>query len=252
MLSVWARQMKILYGAIFWIFVALLLVLFAIPFFKTTPTCSDGIQNQGETAPDKGGPCKALDERFLYPLSVRFVRVFPVKSDTYMALAYLDNPNKEAGIKKLFYKFNLYAEDGLLVAEKEGSTFILPETIIPIVESFQGLSKFKPVYATFSVTREPFWEKMKNQTKGIEVNIKSVTTDKKPRIDAEVTNLTINDFYKLHFIAIVYDKKGNAFAVSKTYLDRLKPGETKSFAFVWPNQFREDIGKIEIHSLIEP
>src|SRR3989338_3644962 len=76
----WASQRRTTYLIGVFIFLAL---IFGVPIYANyykPASCSDGVQNQGETAPDKGGPCILLDERALAPASILWSRSFEVRT----------------------------------------------------------------------------------------------------------------------------------------------------------------------------
>src|SRR3989344_4168769 len=96
-------------------------------YLKTPPTCTDGRQNQGETSVDKGGPRPLLDTSSLSPSAILWTRSFYVRSGSYDAVAYIQNPNQEAGVRAVSYRF-------VLIAERTGAAFLMPGGITPVFE----------------------------------------------------------------------------------------------------------------------
>ena len=73
----WAGRRRFIYLATVILFFVIVIgtpVVYLIISIK--PTCFDGKQNQGETAPDKSGPCLVLDERYITPYAVMWARSF--------------------------------------------------------------------------------------------------------------------------------------------------------------------------------
>ncbi|HUO50500.1 MAG TPA: hypothetical protein VMU25_02990, partial [Candidatus Paceibacterota bacterium] len=71
----WAARRRILY--IFGVIVFFAIVVggpIAYHVLTIPLTCHDGIQNQGETSIDHGGPCLMLDENALEPSAVLWTR----------------------------------------------------------------------------------------------------------------------------------------------------------------------------------
>ena len=117
--------------------IAFLVLLAGIPLLKFSyhaPTCTDGVQNQGETAADKGGPCPVLDGRALSPASILWSRSFTVRDGLYSSVAYVQNDNAQAGVRLVSYRFGLYDGKNVLIAERAGQMFIMPASITPVYE----------------------------------------------------------------------------------------------------------------------
>src|SRR5262245_42578779 len=131
----WASRRRATYttGAIVF-FVILLGGPLVYWYLKIPETCSDGIKNGDETAVDKGGSCPLLDERLLSPHAILWARQFSVRDGSYNVIAYVENPNENAGVKVAPYRFRLYDDRNILVAEREGAGFIMPGTVTPIFE----------------------------------------------------------------------------------------------------------------------
>ncbi len=250
--SPWAKRRKRIYGTGALILVAAVLIPIIFYASYTPPTCFDGKRNQGETDIDKGGPCKLLDARFIQPLSVQWARPFLIRHGFYNAVAYIENVNREAGIKDIIYKFRLYDSQNILVAERTGRTPIYPAKVFPIFESRIGTGERIPVRATFEFISPKKWEKMQDATKGIRVsNTKFDTTLGYPRITAEVKNNTLDRIRRIVLVATVFDTTGNAINASHTFLNKLDAGETQEIAFTWPEQFKQKVARIDVVPLVE-
>ena len=234
----------------------------AYKYFTIPPTCNDGIVNQGETAPDRGGPCPLVDVRRLSPSSVLWARAFRMRlpvSDaahpggTYTAIAYVQNPNDDAGVAKARYIFRLYDEQNILVAEREGKTFIMPGGITPIIEANIDTGNRIATHTLFQFTDRLTWERFDDVSHNISVTnrtVRDVATT--PRIEAEALNTSVTTKTDLQFAAAVFDTAGNAFAASATQLDRLEAGARAPIVFTWPSSFAVQIGRVDIIPLLPP
>src|SRR5712671_4293742 len=91
----WAARRQVLYIGIILLFLGAVSAypVYAI-FIRHTPTCMDGIHNQGERGIDCGGICPraCLDQVVPQPL-VQWARIFPVSGSIYNLVAYIQNPN---------------------------------------------------------------------------------------------------------------------------------------------------------------
>lgn len=249
----WASKRRFLYGAgTFLVFAVLICVPLAIWLYDA-PTCSDGKLNQEETAIDKGGPCPLLDERMLSPSAVLWSRAFPVRGGLYSAVAYVENPNEGAGIQAVDYRFGLYDEKNILVAERKGRAFIMPGAITPVFEGAINTGNRTVARTYFEFTSRSVWERMHNAASVLLVSNKNITTpESKPRLAARVKNTSVEPVLNPSFVAIVFDPAANAFVASATTLSRLAPNEEQELVFSWPDPFGSVVGRIDILPLLPP
>lgn len=249
----WASKRRFAYGAGTFLFFA---VLIGVPMFVwlyEPSTCSDGKQNQDETAIDKGGSCPLLDERTLNPISVLWSRAFPIRGGLYSAVAYVENPNEMAGALEVHYRFGLYDERNIVVAERRGTTYILPGSITPVFEGAMGTGNRTVARTYFEFTSRPVWERMHNAASALAVSNKTVTTpESKPRLSSRVKNTSVKPILNPSFVAVIFDPAANAFVASATTLSRLAPGEEQELVFSWPDPFGSIVGRIDVLSLLPP
>jgi hypothetical protein len=216
-------------------------------------TCTDGIQNQGETAVDRGGPCPLLDERYLQPHAILWARAFRVRDGTYSAAAYVQNPNNNAGVAEARYRFSFYDAQNILVADREGTTFIMPGTITPVFGSRIDTGARIVAHTYFEFTDPLIWERADNAALAISVGNKQLSnTDTAPRITADAQNTSVTDMHAVGFTAVVFDPAGNAFAASATEVERIGAGQTANLIFSWPDPFPVRVGRIDIIPAVAP
>ncbi|MBI5469797.1 hypothetical protein HY968_00535 [Candidatus Kaiserbacteria bacterium] len=225
----------------------------AYKYFTIPPTCTDGIQNQGETAPDRGGPCPFVDERALSAIGTLWARGFRVRDGSYNAIAYVQNPNVQAGVRSVHYQFRLYDSTNVLVAEREGSTFIMPGGITPIFEG--GISTGNRIAARtfFDFTDALEWERLYPAADAISVTNMALTdTATSPRITANITNTSVAPVQDLLVSVVVFDTAGNAFTASQTRVARLGAGEMTKVIFTWPDPYPLVVGRVDITPVLAP
>jgi hypothetical protein len=225
----------------------------AYHFLTVPPTCFDGIQNQGETAVDKGGPCFLLDERYLQPSAALWARSFKVRDGTYTAVAAINDPNEQAGVADVHYRFSLYDSQNVLVTTREGHTFIMPGAVTPVLESRIDTGNRLVAHTYFELTEVPVWKRMQNAASALSISDKQLTdvTDT-PRLTAVAHNISVSDVIAPAFVAVVYDSAGNAFAASETQLDRLNANSSAGLTFTWPSPFAVQPGRVDIMPLVPP
>lgn len=250
----WATRRRILYAVGVLVFFG---VVFGIPIayklFTVPPTCGDGIQNQGETTIDRGGPCSLLDTGSLTPTAVLWTRSFKVRDGSYSAVSYIENPNAGAGATSTPYRFRLYDANNVLVADREGVTFIMPAGITPIFEGGIDTGARTVTRAYLDFISPPVWKQMKNTASVIVVGEKKLEQpDTAPRITATAQNTSVAPVFDISFVAVVFDAAGNAFAASSTHIPRLGAGEAAQLVFTWPDTFAAAAARIDITPLVEP
>ena len=225
----------------------------AYKYFTVPPTCSDGKQNQGETAPDRGGQCPRVDANTLAPSSILWARAFRVRDGSYTATSYIENPNDHAGVLHAPYIFRLYDQDNVLIAERAGETYVMPGGITPVLESAIGTGHRIVAHTFFQFTRPLTWEHYDDASVAITVNDRSLeSADTSPRLEARADNTSVKNYLNVSFVAVIFDTAGNAFAVSATRLDRLEAGQSAPIVFAWPQPFAMQAGRIDIIPLLPP
>lgn len=250
----WAAQRKMLYVlGIVLLFIIAIGGPVAYSYFSTPATCSDGSQNQGETGIDMGGPCLTLDARYLQPHATLWARSFKVRDGTYNALAYIQNPNRDAGTPLARYRFSLYDSANVLIAEREGASFIMPGSVTPIFESRIDTGNRIVAHTYFEFVDPLIWKRMRNSAIAISVGNKEISdVATSPRVSAEATNSSVSDILDPSFIAIVYDPSGNAFAASQTALSRLAAGGVAPIVFTWSDPYGVSVGRVDITPVSAP
>ena len=249
----WSSRRRTLYAS--GIILAIVAVS-AVPVARLlyhAPTCSDGIQNQGETGVDTGGPCTLLDTATLQPESVLWVRAFPVRASEYAATAYIQNPNKEAGVMSAAYKFSFYDANNVLVAERAGTTAILPGAITPVYAA-QIVSGSRVIAHSFFEFTEPLvWVRAHNPTGTLSIaHARAENIALSPSVSADVTDTAVTDLSAVTFVATVFDGAGNALASSQTIVPMLSAGKTQQIVFTWPSPFSYVPARIDVLPVMRP
>lgn len=244
----WASRRKAVYTLTTFLFFALLIGVPLFFWYVSLPeTCTDGIQNGNETAIDKGGPCPILDERLLSPHAILWAREFSVRDGTYNVIAYLENPNEGAGVAEAPYRIRLYDARNVLVAEREGSAYLMPGTVTPIFEGAIDTGNRSVSRAYLEFTAPLTWVRMTDVTLPIEIESKEVVdAGTAPRLVAKVRNSSVSDLHDIQFVATIFDTAGNAFAGSATLVPVLHEGERKEIVFTWPDRFMYVPGRIDV------
>ena len=243
----WAQRRKLIYISGIVIFLLLVVVLPLVIRLYTPPTCFDNKQNQGEFGVDCGGPCTLLCSNQYAPLTVKWSRFSKVDDGVYNALAYIENPNLNAGASNLSYIFKLYDKDGILLKERTGVTFAPADKIMAVFEPEMQTGKQVPARVEFSFTSSAVWLKQASMENNLSISNSVVTReDSAPRLTATLTNKSINQIKSIEAIAIIYNEAGNTIAFSRTIVNALAGREAREINFNWPKPFIDTYARTEI------
>ncbi len=243
----WAQKRKSIYiGSALVVFVVLVVIPLIFKFY-TPPTCSDGKKNGDELGIDCGGGCSLLCSVQYVPLNVMWQRFSKVNDGVYNVLAYIENPNLNAGANDFSYQFKLYDKDGVLLNERFGRTFAPANKVFAVFEPDLLTGKQTPYRLEFNIVSEPVWLKQTNKESALSITQAVLTReDTAPRLTAQVSNKTIYPIGKIEAVAIIYDTTGNAVAFSRTIIEGLDDKETKEINFNWPKPFGTTVARNEV------
>lgn len=248
----WASRKRSLYLSVIF---GVLAIVVAVPlsiWLYDPATCFDNEMNQGETAVDRGGPCRLLDERSLMPHAVLWTRAFQVRDGTYTAVAYIENPNASAAVMRAPYRMRFYDDRNVPVAEREGVTYIMPGTITPVFEG-QIDSGERSISRTFFEFAGPLtWEQGSDASNDIQIENKQISAGEAPRVTADAYNTSIKRIEDIRFVAVAFDSTGNAFAASQTALAALEADDRQQIVFTWPSPFIRNPARVDITAILPP
>ena len=250
----WAGRRRFVYGfGVFLFFAILIGVPTAYWYFSIPETCVDGIQNQGESSPDRGGPCPLLDAHALSPAPILWARSFPVRDGSYNAVAYIQNSNENAGVRRVGYRMALYDTNNVLVAERSGTTFIMPGSVTPVFAGGINTGNRIAVRTYFIFTEDLQWERLVNTAREIAINDKELSElATTPRVTATAENTSVKDMTDVIFTATVFNTSGNAFATSQTVVPKIRAGEKISLVFTWPDPFTAPVSRVDVIPVSAP
>lgn len=232
------------------IFLLIPVVFGAFSFFYEKPTCFDGKINGGEAGVDCGGPCELLcTNETLEPIVV-WERFFRVEEGLYNVVAYVENQNANAGVKTARYNFELFNEEGVLIANKKGVARLYPKSVIPIIESGLRTGKQIPTRVSFEFETSLIFEKEEPINPVLIIKDENYFEDPDvpgiSKVKAEIENISLESVFNVKFVVMIYDVFNNVIATSSTFVDRIDGEESREIVFTWPTTFREEISRIEI------
>lgn len=250
----WAFRRRFLYLFIIFLIVVPPVSFFVyFEYFKKPPSCVDGVKNQNEHDVDCGGVCQIACsyEVQAYP-TIQWSRAYYVSKGIYNLVAYLQNPNTGYISKPVKYIFNVYDEDNVLIQSKEGSVAFPTTKLFPIFTPTIDLGERIPKRVSFEFLEPITWLEYYGENPELEVLERKLShEDETPLIETKIRNKTLHTYKNVEVVVIVYDKDGNGFAASRTFIDKIGDREDVKVKFTWPEPFTTSSTKIEIIPKLE-
>lgn len=245
----WAARRRfiilLIIGAVGVSFLAIIL----IATFYTSPSCSDGAQNQGEAGIDCGGPCSFLCIDQQRSPTVLFTKAISNGAGRTDVVASVENVNATSVAKNVPYTVTLYGPGQIFVQQVTGVLDLPPSSTIPIF--IPGISTGNQKITNVFLTIDPSvlkWFTMTNAMSTIPV-IKNTTlggTATAPRIDAVLSNANITLLENVRVVVLVHNSQGEVIAASETIVPNIPAQGQASATFTWNNAFIDVPATIEV------
>lgn len=234
----WTTKKQFAYFVVFLLAVAGIFYFF---WFKVTaPTCFDNKQNQGEDEIDCGGPCKRQCLGEIKDIIVLWSKVVALGGGKYEAVALVKNPNLFLALPSLKYQFKFYDENNLLVAARDGETFVNPGEDFVIFDTGIDSGKRVPKRAFVEFEENLRWERLEKEKNQIVVSKKEFVNTPFPRLSVVLENMAVSAVRDIYAIAVLYDGDENVKAVSSTLVDFISGGGSENMIFTWPESFVQE------------
>ena len=235
----WSRKRQIVIAVIVIGFLFLLGWFVDFLFFNIKPTCFDGKQNGNETGIDCGGQCALVCSSQTKDPIVEFARLFKSLRG-FSAVARVENPNDLIS-QKAEYSFKLYDQNGEMIAERTGTTFIPRQKTFAVFEPNIETGNLEPAKVLFSF-KPIMWEKSDYNEPFLDIQDEKLSGEKtNPKLSANVLNTTVREVNGAELISILYDDAGNAINASKTVIPKILPNEKFGVTYTWPYPLPETI-----------
>jgi hypothetical protein len=250
------RAKQVIYGILYLAILGGIITGIYFLFLRPSPSCFDGIQNEGEQGVDCGGPCATAclpsNTQPISPLGA--VQVFSPLKGHVTVLAHLENMNADSGASLFDYTVTLYGIDGsTTVATLPGSSFAYADETKYIV--------FPNVAVTSSVSRADItindtqWmpaDQMGFVPQFTFTNEQDVASGNGyVTVNGNITDRDVASFNNVIIVAIFKDAAGMPIGASETELDSIAPGDTQSFSISYPAVPNENISATELHAYAE-
>lgn len=247
----WAFKRQLIAFGILLSIVLLMLTIIFLPRLTQKPSCTDGKENGTETGIDCGGACSRICVEELRPLRVLFSRAYEVSPTVYNAVAYVENPNTNAGLEKVGYTIKLYNDENVLVKQVDGTTYIGPNgrypVFVPAIDAGNRIPRrttftFTDAYSEWKVLTPEFQSAVVVKTEGETLDESGAF----PRVRATLINDSLYTLSAIDVIAFVFDAEDIVIATSKTQVLNSEPGTRTPLVFTWPKAFDGKAVRVEL------
>lgn len=235
---------------------ALAILLLGIPaffFLYEEPTCFDGKKNGNEAGVDCGGACEKVCPFQAADVIIHWDNAFQVRPSSWSAVAVVENPN-DAVAFNVPYSFKLLDEDGILISEVSGQTYIPAGRRFAIYESDISVGNREPVRDFFEFeTESAVWMRSEAPDPSIEVlETRLSETETGARLFATLGNPQVAPIENIEAVGILYDIDGNMIASSRTFIDEIEGQGERDVVFTWPEDFSGSVTRREVLYRIFP
>ncbi len=206
-----------------------------------TPSCTDGIENQGEQGIDCGGPCPYLCTALEEPPTVLYTKAIGNGQGRTDVIAEVENKNADAAAKGVPYTIALYDSSHTLVQKVSGTLDLPPDATVPVF--VHGVASGNQTVASAFLTIDPAaisWYRLTSDPRIVPQvsNVTVVGSPTAPAIRSTLTNPSTTPLAQVLVIVTVHDGAGNVIAASQTVLPTIPSLGTATATFTWNAPFR--------------
>jgi len=242
----WAMSRRLQYFAGFLVLFLIISVWLYMAYFYKAPTCFDNRKNGDESGVDCGGACVRICSFAVNEPVVKWSRSFKVVNGLYNAVAYVENPNREAASAVVNYTFTLYDEAGLITARR-GTTILPPDGLYPIFEGRIETGRRVPTRTFVEIDPIEVWQPANIGREQFSVLSRDLeNSDSSPRLTALVRNNGLEEVKEVELVATIFDVRGTALASSRTFVDNFSARSDKQVSFTWPEPIATTMRSCEI------
>lgn len=241
----WTIKKQLTYFSVFFVVALGVITFFVLKI--VAPTCFDGKQNQDEKSVDCGGVCSQECLGIVKDLTVLWSKPLKTSKSKYDAVALVENRNLFLSARSVKYQFKFYDDRNILIATRDGETFINPGQKLAIFESNIDAGARKPAKVFLEFQKGIKWELYKEETLGLVITNKEYKSDPYPAISATLENKTPANIKGVYAVAIIYDEDGNAIASSATKIKEIKKESSAGLFFTWPERFDSEYFRDEVY-----
>ncbi len=249
----WAGERRLFILIILGVFVAAVVGTVSIATLYHAPSCTDGVQNEGEQGVDCGGPCTNLCTALEEPPTVLFTQAIPNGVGRTDVAALVENKNPDAAAKAVPYTVTLYGPNQALVARVAGTLELPPNASVPVF--VPGVASGNQTVVNAFLTIDPTavsWYRMPVDPRTLPQvsNITLGGTTAMPAITATFTDASATALTNVKSIVFVRDAQGNVLAASETLTPTIPAQGSAVATYTWNAPFRATPSSIEVFPAI--
>lgn len=234
------------------VIVAFITVVLTATFY-TTPSCTDGVQNQAEVGIDCGGSCPYLCATQVQPPTVLFTKALENGAGRTDVGASVENKNANAAAKDVPYRITLYGVNQSLIQEVTGILDLPPGAKVPIYVPGVTSGKQKVVNAFLDIAPSSLhWFTMVADSRIVPLvsNTTESSTSDAPRIEAILANPSAVALTNVRAIVFVHGASGDIIAASQTVVPVIPAQGRATATFTWNSAFPNAPTSIEVVPII--
>ncbi|HUX80799.1 MAG TPA: hypothetical protein VMV38_00540 [Candidatus Paceibacterota bacterium] len=249
----WATRRRIIILLMVSAVVTVLITVVSMVTFYKAPSCSDGIQNQGEAGIDCGGPCAYLCTAQELPPTVLFTKVISNGTGRTDVVASIENTNAAAAAKNVQYTVSVYGPSQEFIQQITGTLDLPPTATVPVFIPGIGFNNQKITNAFLTIDPKNIQWFTASQTIPPNPVVSNITlggSAATPRIDAILTNASVSALSNVRAIVLVHNAQNEVIAASSTIVPIIPPQGQATASFTWNTAFSDVPTTIEVVPLI--
>jgi hypothetical protein len=236
----WAAGRRLIILLIIGAVVAAFLAILFISTVYKAPSCSDGVQNQGEAGVDCGGPCVNRCAAQEQSPTVLFTKAVPNGTGRTDAVAEVENKNSDAAARNVAYTITFYGAGQSVIGQASGTLDLPPNATVPVFIPGVASGNQQVVNAFLEINTSSLqWVSMPTDTRILpQVATPQLQgTVSAPRVEAVLTDASVTALTNVHAIVFVYDSAGDVIGASSTILPTIPAQGQATALFTWSAAF---------------
>lgn len=219
--------------------VAFLAVVLIATLYKT-PSCSDGVQNQGEAGVDCGGSCAYLCTAQVEPPVILFTKALATGTGRTDVVAMVENKNKNAAARNVPYRITLYGVGQVFLQELSGTIDLPPGTSVPLFVPGVASGRQEVTGAFLDIAADaPRWFTLNTDPRIIPTVVSTTGGGDKtaPRVEAVLANPSATTLSNVRAIVLINNKDKSVIGASETVIPSIFAQSQATAIFTWNNSF---------------
>ncbi len=249
----WALRRRLIVTIIVGALIVSFLAVVLISALYKAPSCTDGVQNQGEQGIDCGGPCAYLCTALMEPPTVLYTQAIGNGEGRIDVVATVENKNLSAAAKRVPYSIQLFNAKQQLVKNVQGYLDLPPGATVPVYIPGMSSGAANSLNAFLTVSSDAInWYTATRDPRIVPTisNVRAAGSTSAPRVAAVMTNPGLVVLANVRAVVLVRNDKGDVIAASQTVVASLPPGGTAPIVFTWGAAFSGVPASIEIDPII--